>query len=437
MRSLRAGCACAVVSLVVAASGHAQQRDSPQSLGAAFQLARNAGEAGDWKAARAALQAALSFSPDHPSVLYALARTEARLGNGSAAVRTLARLAPQGVARRVEDDTAFGAIRRTREFKAAAERLATGGAPLVRSDTSFVLSDPDFIPEGIAWDPADGAFYVGSLAGRGIARVAGGSVGTWVRTDSTRLVQILGLRVDSSRRRLWVAALMVDTIAPRFLRGPGGWAALEAYALPTSKLVGRWVPDSAGPHLLNDIAITPGGDVYVTDSEGSALYRLRNGVGALERVHHDPDRFLYPNGISVSPDGARLYVAHFEGLSLFALGPSPAAPVAVTAPAGVTTTGIDGLYGCGNGLVAVQYLLDFSQITHFAVSNNGRRIVSAAALERRHPAQTGPTTGALARDDLHYIGNAQLERLSADQSLQPGTGERSVILRLPLKRACG
>ncbi|HET8624832.1 MAG TPA: hypothetical protein VFM14_14810 [Gemmatimonadales bacterium] len=436
MRSTSLAWLAAACHILTATSTYAQSAGSPGSLIAAFQAARDAGNAGDWKAARAALQLALRFSPNHPEALYALSRTEARLGYGSAAVRTLERLGTQGAVKQVEDDTAFGAIRRTREFKAAAARLAAAAAPLVRSDTFVVLSDPDFIPEGIAWDPSDGAFYVGSLSGRGIARITGKQASSWVRSDSTRLVQILGLRADPGRRRLWVAALTVDTTAPRFFQGPGGWATLEAYELPTGKLLGRWAPDSSGPHLLNDIAVTSAGDVYLTDSEGSALYRLAAGVGRLERVHHDPERFVYPNGLTPSEDQTRLYVAHFEGLNVFDLATARPALVEVSVPPGVTATGIDGLYACGDGLVAVQYLLDFSQITHFTLSPDGRSITSARALERRHPTQSGPTTGALARDRFLYIANAQLERLENDQSLKPGTGERSVVLQLPLGRVC-
>jgi sugar lactone lactonase YvrE len=423
--------------LLAAAPALAQSPDSAQNLGHAVQLAGKAGAAGDWKAARRALHAALRFSPDHPAVLYGLARAEARLGDHAAAMRTLERLAGQGAVRPLQDDTVFASIRESRGFQDVARRLAAGAAPIARSDTGFVLPDPDFLPEGIAWDPADGAFYVGSLSGRGIARVIGDSVATWVRPDSSRRTQILGLRVEVPRRRLWVASLVVDSTAPKFFRGIGGWAALEAYQLPTGRPLGRWVSDSSGPHLFNDIAVTAGGDVYVTDSEGSALHRLAGGRGALLRVHHDPSRFIYPNGIALSADGARLYVAHFEGLSAFDVGAAGGlAPVSVAAPAGVTTSGIDGLYRCGDGLLAVQYLLDFSQITLLALSGDGRSITRARALERRHPAQTGPTTGTPAHGTLHYIANAQLERLGDHQSVKPGSGERLVVLRLPLEDAC-
>jgi sugar lactone lactonase YvrE len=426
-----------LLAVVGSVPAGAQQRDSIRSLGEALSASRAANDTGDWKTARAALEAALTFSPDNPVVLYNLARVAARAGDRTAAVRHLERLARQGAVRDVREDTAFASLRSLREFRRAAERIAAAAAPIARSDTAFVLPDPDFIPEGIAWDPADGAFYVGSLNGRGVVRVAGDSVTPWIRPDSAGRIMVLGLRVDQPRRRLWVAAFVPDTAAPRFLRGAGGWAALEAYQLPNGRLLGRWVPDSSGPHLLNDIALTRAGDVYVTDSEGGALYRLAGGDGQLQRVHHDPVRFVYPNGTALSADGTQLYVAHWEGLSRFDLGsPAEPGPQRVPAAPGISTSGIDGLYACGDGLLAVQYLLDFSQITHFALSGDGRSVADAHPLERRHPVQTGPTTGARSADGFVYIANAQLERLGPDHSVGAGSGERSVVLRLPLGDAC-
>jgi sugar lactone lactonase YvrE len=416
----------------------AQHADSIRSLGEALRAARAASEARDWKAAQRALTAGLVFSPGNPALVYNLARAQARSGDRASALRQLERLARQGIVREVAEDSAFQSLRGSRQFRRIAERLAAAAAPVTRSDTAFVLPDPDFIPEGIAGDPGDGAFYVGSLNGRGIVRVTRDTVVSWIRPDSTRRVMVLGLRVDPVGQRLWVASLVPDSAAPRFLRGIGGWAALEAYQIPTARRVGRWVPDSTGPHLFNDIAIASGGDVYVTDSEGGALFRLPGGAGTLERVHHDPARFIYPNGIATSADGSRLYVASWEGLTRFDLtSTGKPTPQRVPAAPGIATTVIDGLYRCGSSLLAVQYLLDFPQITQLVLSGDGESVADARALERRHPAQTSPTTGAPAGNAFFYLANAQLERLGPDHSVGAGSGELSVILRLPLAEPCG
>ena len=408
------------------------------NLGHAFQLARQASEAGDRAALLRVLQAAATFAPSDPFVLYNLARAEALTGDQEGALRTLERLAPQGAARDVTADTAFAALRALPRFQAVARRLATRAVPIVRSDTAFVLTDPDFIPEGIAFDSVAGAFYVGSLHRHKVVRVTReGAVSDFTRPRQDELGQVLGLHVDAVRRRLWLATSVPDSAAPRYSDGSGGWAALHVYDLATGRLLGRYTPpDRDRPHLLNDIALTPGGDVYVTDSEGNGLYRLRSGGDGLERIYGGVGHFTYPNGITLAPNGTHLYVAHMEGVSAVEL-----ASVKVTrveAPAGVTTGGIDGLYACPGGLIGVQGMLGFHQIAWLALVPDGHRITEVRPLERRHPAHDVPTTGTLAGDTFHYIANSQLGRLGSNGVLTPATSKRgTVVLRLPLHAACG
>ena len=433
--------ALAAPTALNAQSPSSAEAQPPANVGEAFARAQQALSARDYRALQRALRAALAFAPDDAAALYHLARAEALTGDGAAAVATLERLAPQGAARDVAADSAFAALRALPHFQAVARRLAASAAPVVRSDTAFVLADPDFIPEGIAHDPGDDAFYVGSLHRRNILRVArDGAVSEFAKPGQDNLGQVLGLRVDGAARRLWVATLVIDSAAPRFARGTGGWAALHAYDLRTGRLVRRYAaPDSSRPHLLNDIALAPGGDLYVTDSEGNALYRLRAGADRLEPVHAGTRDFTYPNGVAVAADGTSLYVAHWEGMSTLAFAGAAAGRVTrVAAPPGLPTGNVDGLYACPGGLIAVQRLLDFQQVTWFDLGPGGGAIAGARALERRHPAHDAATTGAVARGALYYIANAQLGRLRDDGQLAPAREPRgTVVLRLPLDGACG
>ena len=435
----------ALAAPTLAAQGTTPAADTlppPASFGEALTRAQRASAARDYPAMARALRAALGFAPENGAMLYNLARAEARMGDTAGALRTLQRLAPQGLARDVAGDSLFARLRSLRGFAEVTRRLAEEAAPVVRGDTAFTLPDPHLIPEGIAYDPAGGGtFYVGSLGKRSVLRVApNGTVSEFIVPGREWLGQVLGLRVEPRARRLWLATLVVDTAAPRFRRGPGGWAALHAYDLATGRLVRRIAaPDSTRPHLLNDIAITPAGDLYVTDSEGDALYRLPRGSDALERVHGAAPDFTYPNGVAVTPDGTRLYVAHVEGLSVLPLGGrAPGTLARVRATEAMPTGGIDGLYACANDrLVAVQGRTDFQQITAFTLARDGRSVVAARALERRHPAHDAATTGAIARGSLYYIANAQLGRLGPDGTVAPGPNARpSVVLRVPLGDAC-
>jgi len=412
----------------------------PASFGEAMQLARRASQAGDREAVRRALRAARRFAPDDPAVLYSRARTESRLGDTTRAFEALERLALQGAGRDVAADSAFAAIRDTPRFRAAAAAITAAAAPVTRSDSAFTLGDPDFVPEGIAYDPSGDAFYVGSLHRRSVLRVRrDGARTTFLAPGANGLGQVLGLRVDPTRRRLWLATLVQDSTAPRFRSGIGGWAFLPPYELPSGRLVGRWAaPDSSTPHLLNDVAVAASGDVYVTDSEGDALWRLRAGARRLERVHGGVPGFAYPNGLALTPDGARLHVAHYEGLSVVELhGPRAGRVTLLAAPPGVPTGAVDGMYRCGAGLLAVQQRLDFAQITRFDLSADGSRVTGARTLERRHPAVRIPTTGAIAGDAFYYLADAQLDRLPANGGIEPAAEPRDpVVLRLPLGGAC-
>jgi hypothetical protein len=241
------------------------------------------------------------------------------------------------------------------------------------------------------------------------------------------------MRVDSARRRLWLGTLVLDSLAPRHYSGVRGWAFLHAYELPGGRLVSRHpAPDSSVAHLLNDLVIANAGDVYVTDTEAHAVYRLASGAAALEQVRGAEDLFRYPNGIALDSAGRRLYVAHYEGISVAELGGSGRPSFRMMPrPPGVTGGGIDGLYACPGRLVAVQALAGFQQVTAFELSADGGSIQRASALERQHPIHDWATTGVFADGDFYYLANAQLRRLAANGALSPPTKPgRSVVLRL-------
>jgi sugar lactone lactonase YvrE len=392
---------------------------------------------GDYPGARPYLRAALTHAPGQPSVLYYLARAHAAAGALPDAEDALEWLAQQGAARDLHADSAFAALRGRPRFESARAMMLANAAPAVASDTAFVLRGGDVIPEGIAWDPVSGDFLVGSLVPGGIQRIGrDGRSAPIAAADGHGW--IVGLRVDADRRLLWAAAVTHDEAAPRYARGTGGRSALHAYDLTTGALIRRIAaPDDGRPHMFNDIALQPNGDLWVTDSEGNALYRLRDGSATLERVHGDDANFTYPNGITVSRDGTRVYVAHSEGLTVVRPGGAGAPAIGrVSGSHGISQGGIDGLYSCSDALLAVQARLGFQQVVVLTLDAAGDRVITAAPLERAHPAHGAATTGAIAGDAFYYIANAGLARLTPEGG-SSGSGDPPVVLRLPLGGRCG
>ena len=281
--------------------------EKPLRLRDAFAAASQGLRTNDHEAVRRALRAALTWAPDDSHVLFHLARAEAMTGNAEASLATLERLAVQGVARDITADTTFANLQKgvhADRFRAVAARLKEAATPIVRGDTAWTVPDPDFIPEGIAHDAKTDAFYVGSLHHGGVDRVTRAGVATaFIPSTPDRLDEIVGLRVDAPRNRLWLAAFTHDSTAPRLRNGTGGRTALYAYDLRTGARVARHAPldSTSRPHFFNDVAIAANGDVWVTDSEGEGVYRLRNGAKTLVRVYGDRPDFTYPNGIAIAP----------------------------------------------------------------------------------------------------------------------------------------
>ena len=154
-------------------------------------------------------------------------------------------------------------------------------------------------PEGVAWDRASRTFFVGSVASGTIYRAS--------LSDSTLRPFItpspaapadsaIGMKVAG--RKLFVAG------------GPTG--SIYVYDVATGALKARFETGAGG--FLNDLVVTRGGDVYVTDSFRPTLWRVSRamivaGSGTPEAIPVSPE-IAYTagqfnlNGI-VSRDGGR------------------------------------------------------------------------------------------------------------------------------------
>jgi hypothetical protein len=175
--------------------------------------------------------------------------------------------------------------------------------------------------------------------------------------------------------------------------------------------------------------------VLLTDTEASRVYRLAPAGDSLVPLPDPHGAFTAPNGIAVSPDGRRLYAAHLEGITVWDRATGVARRVAP--PDDVPLTGIDGLYACRRGLVAIQALPDFTRVVWLPLGGAGDRVTAAEVLEQRHPAHVQPTTGAVDGDTLYYVASSEVHRLRADGSVAPAVGRSAtVILRLPLAGRC-
>ena len=299
--------------------------------------------------------------------------------------------------------------------------------PVNRSLIAFTLQEKDLLAENVAHDPVSGAFFVGSTRhGKIVRRDRDGRISDFAPTGRDGMWMVIGMKVDSARRTLWVNTSGGGNYV-RHRPADQGRAALLAFDLESGRLLRRLEPAEEGPHFFNDLVVLRDGTVYLTDMSAAAIYRLRPRGVALERWHV-LDAGTAPNGIALSGDERTLYVASNAGISAIDLASGERH---LLAPAeGVDPLGIDGLYGADGALIGIQGWRR-NRVQRFALSADGRSITGATVLEANHPMFMNPTTGVLAGGALFYIANSQFASFDADEALFPA--ERlfeTVVLRL-------
>jgi tetratricopeptide (TPR) repeat protein len=378
--------------------------------------------------------------PNHSGARLGQARALARAGQAREALSALARAAELGVGADLAGlDAAFGAASSSPEYQALRRRFEANVAPRARGEVAVRLAERDLFPESVAYDPAERAFYVGSMYRRKIVKVdPAGEVRDFVASAQDGLWTVLGMKVDPARRELWANTCNLGGGPPMSPPEPAtvGRAAVVRYDLQTGRLLRKYEPP-AGPDRLcfNDLDFAPGGDVYLSAGP-NGIFRVDRARDALELFV--PLAGYFVNGLAASADGQKLFLAeHVRGVQVLDVASRRVAPLAL--PTDATLSGIDGLYMYGSTLVAIQNALrhgPFRALQAF-LDPALARVECVAVLDRNHPAYDVPTTGVVVGGALVYVATSQLDSFSADGRPFPLARLReNVLLRTPLRTRC-
>jgi hypothetical protein len=148
----------AAVSALFFAHGSQQQ---PCDVFCHSRLAARAESAGNVAEYASHIRSVVGLAPSHPGVVYAMARAFALTGASDSAIAGLDRLGRMGDTRDPNADSVFRPIRARPDYADARNRLLANRLPILDGKVAFEISDPDFLPEGIAYDSTRGRFLMG------------------------------------------------------------------------------------------------------------------------------------------------------------------------------------------------------------------------------------------------------------------------------------
>jgi sugar lactone lactonase YvrE len=314
----------------------------------------------------------------------------------------LDRLAAMGYALSPASIAAVAAYLPAAEGQALAARFNANRAVFGDSHLAFTIPAERRLIEGIAWDAAGRRLFAASVVGRELlVHDARG----WRTVPGVDAGSLFGVAIDPRRRLLWLTSGVVEQ-TPSPATAFRGLVALDLGSLRVVRRVTAPAGGSPG-----DLAIAADGTVFASDPQSGALYRARPGAPALELLA-PAGAMRSPQGLALSPDGRRLYVADYGyGIAIVDLATGRLARLAARGIA--MLDGIDGLIPDGNTLIAIQNGVNPRRIVRLHLAAGGGEIARVEMLERANPDWGEPTLGTLRDGQLLYVADAQWERFGA------------------------
>lgn len=345
-------------------------------------------------------QATLARSPDHPDLLISVSRALAANGRPDEALDLLDEAVRRGARVDLAAFPEYESSRANARFLALAAKGLENRLPVSPPKEFLVIEDTSIEPEGITYDEKSARLFIGSLNGAIWQVGLDGKLERFAGPE-TGLREVLGLKVDSERRLLWAATGVFPDPFAGEPKKDSGLTGLLAFHLDEGARVREcWLVDRSVEHGFNDLALAANGDVYASDSATNAIYRLPRGECRPERVIQDP-RMSFPNGIALSADDTRLYVAHIEGLSVvdLASGRRTALPV----PGNAAVNSMDGLVRDGDDLLGIQPSPYLARVLRIRLDAGGAAVREVVTVSSPPPADLSQTTGVVAGSHFYSV----------------------------------
>ena len=368
--------------------------------------------------------------PAVPRVVYNVASAEALAGSPDDAVRILARLASTGLSFAIDKDDDFRGLAKRADFQAVVRTMKQNLAPRGKATPAATLRERELLAEGVAYDADSKTMFVSSVRHRKIVAIDDhGKQRDFVPEGRDGVGGVFGIAVDPARHALWASSTRLPHMVG-YVAADKDVSGLFQYELATGKLTASYLlPADGKPHALGDVAIAPNGDLYTSDSATPTLYRLAAGARKLEAfVDHG---FLSLQGMALSADGKLLYVADYAR-GLYAIDLATKELARLDPPAGIATTGIDGLYLHRGRLVATQNGTEPQRVVEFTLSPTGRSLVSQQILLSGHPRARDLSLGVVVGDVFYINAAAGWVHYDDNGVAKPGAAPPHVILQLAL-----
>lgn len=268
-----------------------------------------------------------------------------------------------------------------------------------------MLDEKDLVPEGIAYSENKDAFYLTSIAKSKIIELdrKSGKQNDFIKERESGYTPGVGIYVDDERN-------LLHAIGGYFMKSDS-LSSLFTFDLNTKKLLKRYNVIDEGEHFLNDMVKVKNGNIYLTDTKGSAIYVLNYNSDSLELFYKSP-KIEFPNGIAISDDNTKLFIASNQN-GVRILDVSTKNILNKRDTLGISQ-GIDGLEFYKNHLYAIQNTVEANTFNFRKLMLNQAQdeIIDVEVIDSHTPNLNVPLTFCIVGDKAIVIGNSNLQYLN-------------------------
>ncbi|HEY2391650.1 MAG TPA: hypothetical protein VGK22_10810 [Candidatus Angelobacter sp.] len=422
----------------------------------------------DWQGARIVLtEIGRELPAPTPRYFLTVASVEAHLGHKAEALQWLEKYAATGLNYDIAQDDDLKALLADEAGQKIAAEMKAHSQPVEKAQFVCTLPQSDTMPEDITYlksaylKSADGktagSFIVSSVQHRTLYRVslskAGGKALDKAPAKECPMQELpldaeakrwptMAVSADPKRKVLWMTANAVPGFSS-FPKEDEGKALLFEVDAESGKILHRYDPGATGPALLGDMSVAEDGTVYVTDSIGGGVYRLRGnsqrGKDETAKLEKIADGLFSPQTPAVARDGKRLFVADYSmGIAVIDLASANSATKVsyLPHPENIAVVGLDGLYLNEDSLIGIQNGTEPNRIIRLRLNHAQTEITGAEVIEQATE-RMGDPTHAVAVDGWFYVSaNVGWSKVNDNGKLKEGQKFMPpVLLRFPISVA--
>jgi outer membrane protein assembly factor BamB len=423
----------------------------------------------DWQGARNVLtEIGRELPAPTPRYLLIVASVEAHLGHKAEALQWLQKYAATGLSYDIAKDDDLKALLAEDAGKKVAAEMKQRSQPVEKAEFVCTLPQADTMPEDITYLKSSDAksapsFIVSSIQHHTLYRVSqpkaanksGEKAGDKINSKECTMTELplpeeakrwptLAVSAAPGGKVLWMTANAMPGFTG-FPKEDEGKAALFAIDAQSGKVLHRFDPGITGPAVLGDMSVTEDGTVYVTDSMGGGVYRLRGNsqrekdeAAKLEKI---ADGLFSPQTPVLSRDGKRLFVTDYTiGVAVIDL--ASAGPMAKASylphPENVAVVGLDGLYLSGDSLIGIQNGTEPNRILRMKLNSAQTEITGAEVIEQATERMGDPTHAVVADGWFYVSANVGWSKVEDNGKLKEGEKfTPPVLLRFPAPGRAG